>query len=122
MIQARDGGLYVTAVRESETPPLLLVLLVLQFLTFILTAGGSEIKQEGLVMLQPPFLLLSLRLSLVVQQEIRVVMTTAVGHHHGADGAGVDVLDLEKTFDDVDILRLHILSRGGRTHKIINIR
>lgn len=103
VIHARDGGLRVTAIRESGTLCLPLMFLIFHFV-FIITAGGPQVKQEGLVMLQPPFLLLSLRLSLVVQQQIRVVMTAAVGHHHSADSAGVDVLDLEKTLDDVDIL------------------
>lgn len=75
----------------------------------IVASGGPQVKQEGLVMLQPAFLLLSLRLSLVVQQQVWVVVAAAVGHHHSADSAGVDVLDLEETLDDVDVLRFHIL-------------
>lgn len=102
VIQARNGGLRVTAIRESGTLCLPLMFLILNFV-FIVTAGGPQVKQEGLVMLQSPFLLLSLRLSLIVQQQIWVVMMTAVGHHHSADSAGVDVLDLEKTLDDIDI-------------------
>ncbi len=56
-----------------------------------------------------PLLPPSLGLSLVVQQQVRVVVTTAVCHHHRADGAGVDVLDLEKALDYVDVLRFNIL-------------
>lgn len=108
MIQARDSRLRVMAIRESGTLCLPLMSLSLHFV-FIVAAGGAQVKQEGLVMLQPPFLLLSLRLSLVVQQQIWVVVTAAVGHHHSADSASVDVLDLEKTLDDVDILWFHIL-------------
>ena len=88
------------------TPRFPLELLALPFLLVFLAAGGSQVKEEGLVVVlwllafQPP----GLGLSLVVQQQVRVVMTTAVGHHHCADGAGVDVLDLEKALDDVDVL------------------
>lgn len=82
-----------------------LVLLTLHFLILILTTRGPQVKEEGLVeVLVLPFLPSSLRLGLVVQQQIWVVMTSAVGHHHRADGAGVDVLDLEKAFHHVDVL------------------
>lgn len=57
-----------------------------------------------MVLLLLPFLPPSLRLRLVVQQQVRGVVPPAVGHHHCADGAGVDVLDLEKALDHVDIL------------------
>lgn len=82
------------------------VRLALNFLIFILTTRGSQVKKKGLVMvlLLLPFLPSSLRLSLVVQQQIWVVVTSAVGHHHCADGAGIDVLDLEEAFDYVDVL------------------
>lgn len=86
------------------TFPVPVVRLALHFLIFILTARGSEIKKKGLVMVLLPFLPSSLRLSLVVQQQIWVVVTSAVGHHHRADGAGIDVLDLEEAFDYVDVL------------------
>lgn len=92
------------------TFPIPVVGLALHFLIFVLTARGSKIKKKGLVMvLLLPFLPSSLRLRLVVQQQIWVVMTSAVGHHHCADGAGINVLDLEEAFDYIDILRFNIL-------------
>lgn len=105
MFQAGDGGLRKAASWEAPTPRFSLVLLALRFLILILTTRGPQVKEEGLVeVLLLRFLPSSLRLSLVVQQQIRVVMTPAVGHHHCADGAGIDVLDLEKAFDYVDVL------------------
>lgn len=58
-----------------------------------------------LLALLPP----SLRLSLVIQQQVRGVMATAVSDHYSANGAGVDVLDLEKALYDVDVLRFNVL-------------
>lgn len=63
------------------------------------------------------FLPLSLRLSLIVQQQVRVVVTLAVGHHHCADGASIDVLDLEKALDHVDVLRFNILAEERKRMK-----
>lgn len=97
----------MTASSEAVTPRIHLPLLIL---IVVITASGSQVKEEGLVLPLLPFLLLSLRLSLVIQQQIWIVVTSAVGHHHRADGAGVNVLDLEKTFDHVDVLGLNILS------------
>lgn len=73
-----------------------------------------------MVLLLLPFLPSSLRLSLVVQKQIRVVMASAVGHHHCADGAGVDVLDLKKAFDYVDVLGFNILLTERRKRKLKN--
>lgn len=110
MLQAWYGGLRKAASGEAVTFPIPVVRLALHFLIFILTARGSEIKKKGLVMvLLLPFLPSSPRLSLIVQQQIWVVMTSAVGHHHRADGAGIDVLDLEEAFDHVDVLWFNIL-------------
>lgn len=105
----------MTASSEAVKPriPLLLLILIV-----VITASGSQVKEEGLVLPLLPFLLLSLRLSLVIQQQIWIVMTSAVCHHHRADGAGVDVLDLEKAFDHVDVLGLNILSNKENIHKI----
>lgn len=100
---------------KAVTPRILLPLLIL--IVVVITASGSQVKEEGLVLPLLPFLLLSLRLSLVIQQQIWTVVTTAVGHHHRADGAGVDILDLEKTFDHVDVLGLNILSNKENNEK-----
>lgn len=73
-----------------------------------------------MLLLLLPLLPPSLGLSLIVQQQVWVVVTTAVGHHHRADGAGIDVLDLEQALDYIDVLRFNILSEkrkgycGGR--------
>lgn len=56
-----------------------------------------------------PLLPSGLRLSFIVQQQVRVIVPPTVGHHHRANGAGVDVLDLEKALDHVDVLRFDIL-------------
>lgn len=50
-----------------------------------------------------------LGLRLVVEQQVGRVMPSAVGHHDCANGAGIDVLDLEEALDHVDIFRLDIL-------------
>lgn len=110
MLQARDGRLRKAAAGEAVTPDFFWVLLVLPFLVFVLAAGGPQVEEEGLVvLLLLPFLPASLRLSLIIQQQVRVVVATAVRHHHRADGAGVDVLDLEEALDHVDVLRFHVL-------------
>lgn len=110
MLQARDGRLWEAATGEAVTPDFLWVLLVLRFLVFVLTAGGPQVKEEGLVvLLLLPFLPASLRLSLVIQQQVRVIVAAAVRHHHCANGAGVDVLDLEEALDHIDVLRFHVL-------------
>lgn len=57
-------------------------------------------------------LLLGPRLSLVVEQQVRRVVSSAVSHHHRANGAGVDVLDLEEALDHVDVFRLDVLKRS----------
>ena len=80
----------------------------LPFLLLFLTAGGPQVKEERLVLLLL-FLPPSLGLSFVVQHQVWVVMATAVSHHHCADGAGVDVLDLEEALDYVDVFRFNIL-------------
>lgn len=102
VLQGGDGGLGQAGGRGALTTRLPLILLFL--LVFLFTAGGSQVEEEGLVLPLRPLLPLGLRLSLVVQHQVRVVVTTAVGHHHGADGAGVDVLNLEKALDHVDVL------------------
>lgn len=107
MIQARDGGLWEAGRGTSVRPCFPLTLLYLLIILFFLTAGGSKVKQKGLVLLLP---FLPLSLSLVVQQQVRVVVTTAVSHHDGADGAGIDVLNLEKAFYHIDVLGFNILS------------
>lgn len=127
MLQAWDGRLREAAAGEAVTPDFLRVLLVLRFLVFVLAAGGAQVEEEGLVvLLLLPFLPASLRLSLVIQQQVRVVVATAVRHHHRADGAGVDVLDLEEALDHVDVLRFHVLFEEVRDetklHNCTNIR
>lgn len=49
-----------------------------------------------------------------VQQEVGAVEAAAVGHHDGADGAGIEVLDLEEPLHHVHVLRLHVLGAGAR--------
>lgn len=121
MLQARDGRLREAAAGEAVTPDFLWVLLVLRFLVFVLAAGGPQVEEEGLVvLLLLPFLPASLRLSLVIQQQVRVVVATAVRHHHRADGAGVDVLDLEEALDHVDVLRFHVLFGEVKNEKKIH--
>lgn len=118
MLQAWYGGLRKAASGEAMTFRFPVVRLALNFLIFILTARGSQVKKKGLVMvLLLPFLPSSLRLSLVVQQQIWVVVTSAVGHHHCADGAGIDVLDLEEAFDYVDVLWFNILLKKKTMRK-----
>lgn len=104
VIQARDGGLGEARSGTSMTPcfPLTRLFPYLILIVFFLTAGGSQVKdKEGLVLLLS---FLPLSLSLVVQQQVWVVMATTVSHHDGADGAGIDVLNLEKAFYHIDVL------------------
>lgn len=86
------------------------VFVLLPFLQLLFTARGSQVKEERLVLrLLLPLLPPGLRLSLIVQQQVWVVMAMAVGHHHRTDGAGVDVLDLEEALDHIDVFRFDVL-------------
>lgn len=110
MLQARDGRLWEASPGEAVTPGFHRLVLALRLLVFVLAARGAQVEEERLVLLLLlVFLPACLGLGLVVQQQVRVIVAAAVGHHHRADGAGVDVLDLEKALDHVDILRLHVL-------------
>lgn len=73
-----------------------------------------------MVVLLLPFLPSGLRLSLVVQEQIGVVVAAAVSHHHCADGAGVDILDLKKAFDYIDVLGFNILLTERRKRQLKN--
>lgn len=90
----------------------LLILLVLILLLF--TVCVSQIKEERLVLLCQ--LSLSLWLSFIVQKEVRRVVSTAVGHHHCADSAGIDVLDLKQTLHHIHVFWLNVLNmeRGNK--------
>lgn len=114
VLQARDGRLMEASSGKAVTPRFQRLLFVLRLLVFVLAARGAQVEEERLVLLLlQASLPLRLGLGLVVQQQVRVVVAAAVSNHHRADGAGIDVLDLEKTFDHVDVLRLHVLSGKG---------
>lgn len=94
----------------------LFVSLVLAFLA----VRRAQVEKQRLVVLRLPFVLLlgscsGLRLCLVVEQQVGRVVPSAVGHHHRANGAGVDVLDLEEALDYVDVFRLDILEGYKKT-------
>lgn len=81
-----------------------------------LTVRCSQVEKQWLVVLGFSVVSLlgsrlGLRLRLVVEQQVGRVVPSAVGHHHRANGAGVDVLDLEESLDHVDIFRLDVLER-----------
>lgn len=122
MVQGGEASVGVSGSRDVMIPFLRMthLLLLLIFLVFLLAARCPQVEEEGLLLLLELILLpLSLRLSLVIQHQIWIVMASAVGHHHRADGAGVDVLDFEEAFDHVDVLRLDILFQkdGQDRHK-----
>lgn len=80
----------------------------ISLVVIFLAIGRSQVEKQWLVVLRFSLALL-LRLRLVVEQQVGRVVPPAVGHHHRAYGARVDVLDLEEALDDVDVLRLDVL-------------
>lgn len=110
VVQARYHGLGNPCGREAVAPSVRAALLLALRLLLFLAVRGSQVEQKRVMLIVllcflPP----RLRLSLVVQQQVRVVVAATVRHHHRPDGAGVDVLDLEKTLHDVYVLGLDIL-------------
>lgn len=110
VVQAGYHGLGDPCGREAVAPSIRAALLLALRLLLFLAVRGSQVEQKRVMLIVllcflPP----RLRLSLVVQQQVRVVVAATVRHHHRPDGAGVDVLDLEKTLHDVYVLRLDIL-------------
>lgn len=108
VLQSRHGRLRETRTGEAVTSRSPLALFLLFLLLFFLATGRCQVKEERLVVVLP-LLPSGLRLSFIVQQQVRVIVPPTVGHHHRANGAGVDVLDLEKALDHVDVLRFDIL-------------
>lgn len=110
VLQSRHGRLRETRTGEAVTSRSPLALFLLFLLLFFLATGRCQVKEERLVVvLLLPLLPSGLRLSFIVQQQVRVIVPPTVGHHHRANGAGVDVLDLEKALDHIDVLRFDIL-------------
>lgn len=117
ILQARGRGHGQAGLKPHLPPPPLLLFLLVLLVVLLLAVAGSHVKEQGLPVLPallPVGLAPGLRLGLVVQQQVRGVVALAVGHHHCADGAGVDVLDLEEALDHVDVFRLDILLEGRR--------
>lgn len=100
---------YVGQVSRQQPPfPLYRVLfLLLAHILFLLAVSAAQVEEHRLVLVLVASLLsqgTGLRLGLVVQKKVRCVVAPAVGHHYSADGAGVDVLDLEEALDHIHIL------------------
>lgn len=109
VLQSRHGRLRETRTGEAVTSRSPLALFLLFLLLFILATGRCQVKEQRLVVLLLPLLPSGLRLSFIVQQQVWVIMPPTVGHHHRANGAGVDVLNLKKALDHVNVLRFDIL-------------
>lgn len=110
MVQAGYRGLGGPCGREAVTPSVRAALLLALRLLLFLAVRGSQVEEKRVMLIVLlRFLPPRLRLSLVVQQQVRVVVAATVRHHHRPDGAGVDVLDLEKTLHNVYVLGLDVL-------------
>lgn len=111
LLQAWDRGLGTTG-REAVTSgvPMIVFFFLLPFLQLLFTSRGSQVEEERLVLrMLLSFLPPGLRLSLIVQQQVWVVMAMAVSHHHRTNGAGIDVLDLEEALDHIDVFWFDVL-------------